>query len=107
MSRFADLSPGHVSPPGSNGGDGAAPRGAGVLRQLDSPLRFLGAFMREPLTVGALWPSSKALARAVVDGCEFKPSATVVELGPGTGAFTKLLLDRLDARGRFIGVELN
>ncbi len=33
-----------------------------VVRQ-NSALQFLEAFIREPLTVGSLWPSSAALAR--------------------------------------------
>jgi len=73
----------------------------------NAPLRFLAAFLREPLTVGAPWPSSRALARAVVDACEFPSHATVVELGPGTGAFTELLLQRLNRRGRLLAVEIN
>ena len=74
---------------------------------LRSRLRFLGAFVREPFTVGAIWPSSKALARLVVNSCEIQPGGTVIELGPGTGAFTELLLKRMKRRGRFIGVEIN
>ena len=71
------------------------------------PLQFLAEFAREPLKVGALWPSSKALSRVVVDCCDFKAGATVVELGPGTGAFTGLLLKRLNGRGRLLAVEIN
>lgn len=79
---------------------------ARVLRQ-NAPLRFVGAFLREPLAVGSLWPSSSTLSRAVVHACEFRSSDTVVELGPGTGAFTELLLDRLDGRGRLMVVEIS
>ncbi len=75
-----------------------------ALRQ-NAPLRFIEAFLREPLAVGSLWPSSTTLSRAVVNSCEFRPDDTVVELGPGTGAFTELLLERLDGRGRLIAVE--
>jgi phosphatidylethanolamine/phosphatidyl-N-methylethanolamine N-methyltransferase len=75
--------------------------------KLDFPLHFLSAFVREPLTVGAVWPSSRALARVVAESCEIKPGATVVELGPGTGAFTGLLLKRLNGRGRLLAVEIN
>jgi phospholipid N-methyltransferase len=74
---------------------------------LDARLRFLGAFLREPLTVGALWPSSSALSRLVLASCDFQPGDTVVELGPGTGAFTELILDRLQERGRFLALEIN
>jgi len=72
-----------------------------------SRLRFLGAFVREPFTVGAIWPSSTALARLIVNSCDIQPGGTVVELGPGTGAFTELVLKRMKRCGRFVGVEIN
>ena len=77
-----------------------------LVRQ-NSALQFLEAFIREPLTVGSLWPSSAALSRVVADSCDFGPSDTVVELGPGIGSFTKLLLDRLDERGRLLAFEIS
>ena len=70
-------------------------------------LRFLEAFLRDPLAVGSCWPSSAGLCRAVVDNCEFQPGDTVVELGPGTGAFTELLLERMDGRGRLLAMEIS
>ena len=73
----------------------------------DSPLHFLGEFVRQPLKVGAILPSSKALSRVVVESCHIRPADTVVELGPGTGAFTGLILKRLSSRGRLLAVELN
>jgi len=78
-----------------------------ATRKQDSPLRFLSEFVREPLKVGAVWPSSKALSRLVADCCEIKSGATVVELGPGTGAFTGPILKRMNGRGRFLAVEIN
>lgn len=72
-----------------------------------SRLRFVEAFLRDPLSVGACWPSSAALCHAVVDPCDFQPGDTVVELGPGTGAFTELLLERLNRRGRLLALELS
>jgi phospholipid N-methyltransferase len=74
---------------------------------VDSPLHFVRAFLRRPLTVGSFWPSSRRLSRAVVEACDFAPDSEVVELGPGTGAFTGLLLERLEKRGRLIAVEIN
>src|SRR5688572_16100802 len=72
-----------------------------------SPLRFVEAFIREPLTVGSLWPSSAALSRRVADSSDFVPTDTVVELGPGTGSFTELLLERLDERGQLLAFEIS
>ena len=77
-----------------------------VATARESSLSFVEAFLREPLTVGSVWPSSTRLARLVADSCDFKPDATVVELGPGTGAFTELLLQRLDQRGRLLAIEI-
>lgn len=70
-------------------------------------LKFVEAFIREPFKVGSFWPSSAALSRALVNGCEFKPEDTVVELGPGTGNFTELLLERQQGRGRMVALELS
>jgi phospholipid N-methyltransferase len=72
-----------------------------------SAFQFVEAFLREPLTVGSLWPSSAALSRAVADSCDFGPADTVVELGPGTGSFTELLLERLDERGQLLAFEIS
>lgn len=85
---------------------GRASTGTG-LAEFNSRLRFLGAFVREPLTIGAVWPSSSALARKVVESCEITPGDTVVELGPGTGVFTELILQRLRSHGRFVAVEIH
>jgi len=73
----------------------------------NSPLHFLSEFVREPFRVGAVWPSSRALSRLVADCCEIAPGATVVELGPGTGAFTGPILKRMNGRGRLVAVEIN
>ena len=84
---------------------------AGWVDRLDPAtrerLQFFGAFLREPLTVGSLLPSSAVLAEAMIERCDLESSATVVELGPGTGAFTGLILDRLRPEATFFALELN
>lgn len=65
--------------------------------------RFLHEFARDPLHTAALAPSSPALAAAMV--APVPPGAVVVELGPGTGAFTRALRGRDPAR--HLAVELN
>ena len=69
--------------------------------------KFVRAFIREPLKVGAIWPSSTQLSQVVANACEFLPSDTVVELGPGTGNFTELLLKRMSPSGRLLALELS
>jgi phospholipid N-methyltransferase len=54
---------------------------------------FARAWLRAPLKVGAIVPSGPILAKAIT--AEITPSTgPVLELGPGTGVFTKALLAR-------------
>ncbi|MET0732857.1 MAG: phospholipid methyltransferase [Casimicrobiaceae bacterium] len=56
-------------------------------------LSFFLAWLADPLRVGAVSPSSPALADAIT--AEITPDcAPVIELGPGTGVFTRSLIQR-------------
>jgi phosphatidylethanolamine/phosphatidyl-N-methylethanolamine N-methyltransferase len=70
-------------------------------------LRFFSAFLREPFKVGAFWPSSHELAEKIVGGCDLRSRNTIVELGPGTGAFTSLILEQIRRQARFFALELS
>lgn len=59
------------------------------------------------MTVGAIAPSGAALAQLATAGVPHTGSPLVVELGPGTGAFTGTIQRRLAGRGRHIAIELN
>ncbi len=54
---------------------------------------FLRAWISNPLTVASITPSSKALARLITSEISSQ-TGPLIELGPGTGAFTRALLDR-------------
>ncbi|MFI7538291.1 class I SAM-dependent methyltransferase [Streptosporangium sp. NPDC049376] len=68
---------------------------------------FLHEFVRAPLTVGAVAPSGKSLADLVVAPVPREGDPVVVELGPGTGAFTAAIQRRLGGRGHHLAVEIN
>jgi phosphatidylethanolamine/phosphatidyl-N-methylethanolamine N-methyltransferase len=68
---------------------------------------FIRQFVQSPRTVGAILPSSAALARAMLAPIDFASALTVVELGPGTGAFTRAITARLAPDCRYLGIELN
>jgi len=56
-------------------------------------LYFLRSWLSNPLSVSAVAPSGEALGRLItqnIDPCD----SPVLELGPGTGVFTKALLGR-------------
>ncbi|MFJ2032148.1 class I SAM-dependent methyltransferase [Streptosporangium sp. NPDC087985] len=68
---------------------------------------FLGQWMRSPGTVGAVAPSSRRLAETVTTSVPHRGDPVIVELGPGTGAFTGEIQRRLDGRGHHMAVEIN
>lgn len=70
-----------------------------------SELIFLSRFLRDPLTIGALVPSSRALATAMALSVAGEGSGTVVELGGGTGTVTQALLDTGLDPGRLVVLE--
>jgi phospholipid N-methyltransferase len=68
-------------------------------------LAFIARFATEGTKVGALFPSSRALAEMMLEGIEFQHGDIVIEYGPGTGAFTELILERLPEGARYLGIE--
>lgn len=70
-------------------------------------IEFFQSFIREPASVGALSPSSRFLAQAMIRGFALNSADAVVELGPGTGAFTSLIRERIGPRTTFIALELD
>jgi phospholipid N-methyltransferase len=50
--------------------------------------RFIRQFLRTPGSIGAVAPSSKYLAKAMVAGVVLEPGQRLLEFGPGTGPFT-------------------
>src|SRR5688572_8523405 len=56
--------------------------------------RFLRTWMEKPLTVGAVAPSGKALARVMAGYVDPAIPGPIVELGPGTGPVTEALIER-------------
>jgi phosphatidylethanolamine/phosphatidyl-N-methylethanolamine N-methyltransferase len=57
-------------------------------------IRFFRALVEKPLTVGAVAPSGKALARVMANYVDPGVSGPIVELGPGTGPVTEALIER-------------
>ena len=77
-----------------------------VRRPMKESLLFLYNFVRHPKSTGAVIPSSRRLAGVMVEGAGLDTAATVVELGPGTGAFTGAIAENLGAQGTYLGIEL-
>lgn len=68
---------------------------------------FLSAAARGPSTVGAIAPSSPALAQALASVVPSTGTPTVVELGPGTGPASTAIQARLPRAGTHLAIELD
>jgi phosphatidylethanolamine/phosphatidyl-N-methylethanolamine N-methyltransferase len=73
--------------------------------RLDDEVRFIASWIQHPLKVGAVSPSSRALARALAAEVDPSVPGPVVELGPGTGPVTEALVARGVAPERLVLVE--
>ena len=71
---------------------------------MNDAVQFLRAWIADPRRVASITPSSSALAALITS--EITPQTTpVLELGPGTGVFTKALLARGIPPERLLLVE--
>lgn len=64
-----------------------------MLNKSSETLQFFRAWLSEPLRIAAVMPSGRALAALMVSEVS-KDTGPVLELGPGTGVFTRALLAR-------------
>ena len=72
---------------------------------LTDNLRFLRALIARPKNIGAVAPSSRALARAIARQIDPVRPGPVLELGPGTGVITAAILERSIAPERLTVIE--
>lgn len=76
-----------------------------------SPLRFFQQSLQQTATVGAVWPSSRALSRAMVapvfSSVHRDGPLRVLEIGAGVGPVTEELVSRMLPGDRLDVVELN
>ncbi len=70
-------------------------------------ITFLTEFIKNPKNIGAISPSSKKLAKKMVETICFEKAQCIVELGPGTGSFTKELMKRKEKTTKLILIEYN
>jgi phosphatidylethanolamine/phosphatidyl-N-methylethanolamine N-methyltransferase len=75
--------------------------------RLDDEVRFIRSWLERPLTIGAVTPSGKVLARVMASYVNPDSDGPVVELGPGTGPVTEALVQAGVAPSRLVLVEFN
>jgi phosphatidylethanolamine/phosphatidyl-N-methylethanolamine N-methyltransferase len=80
-------------------------RNVSLADRLGDELRFVKTFATSPLKMGTFTPSGRALAEAMVDHSTLDPAGWTLEIGPGTGAVTQVLIDRGVSPERLVCVE--
>lgn len=75
--------------------------------RLDDEVRFIRTWIEKPLTLGAVTPSGKALARTMASYLDPDVSGPIVELGPGTGPVTEAIVEHGIDPARLVLVEFD
>ncbi len=74
---------------------------------MNDNLEFLQAFLKNPLGVGSIAPSSPELSQRMMDGIVPDKDSIILELGVGTGALTKYIQKTLSGEDCYLGIELD
>lgn len=82
---------------------GKKPNGSRV----NDRLIFIQEFLKHPLQIGWVVPSSRFLERRIVEAAGVASANVVVELGPGTGGTTRALLRAMPKHAKLLSVEIN
>ncbi|MEO6580396.1 MAG: methyltransferase [Sphingomicrobium sp.] len=79
-----------------------------VARRAISPKwQFLRGFIKNPVMVGSVIPSSKVLIDRMLGPVKWDEVKLFVEYGPGVGTFTRPILARLPADAKLIAIDTN
>lgn len=74
---------------------------------MDGRLAFLQQFLKHPLQIASIIPSSRFLERRVVETAGVNSAKTIVELGPGTGGTTREILRAMAWYAKLLTIEIN
>jgi phospholipid N-methyltransferase len=69
--------------------------------------QFLRGFLKNPVMVGSIIPSSKVLIEKMLGPVDWAATRVFVEYGPGVGTFTRPILDRLGADATLVTIDTN
>lgn len=70
-------------------------------------LEFVKAALKNPLQISTIFQTGPWLRDQLLSGLDIDNAKIVVELGPGAGAITEALVQRLKPEAKYYGIELN
>ena len=69
--------------------------------------QFLRGFLKNPVMVGSIIPSSKVLIERMLRPVDWENTKLFVEYGPGVGTFTRPVLERLGPDAHLVTIDTN
>ena len=69
--------------------------------------QFLRGFLKNPVMVGSIIPSSKVLIERMLEPVDWASTRLFVEYGPGVGTFTRPVLERLAPDATLVTIDTN
>ena len=69
--------------------------------------QFLRGFLKNPVMVGSIIPSSRVLIEKMLGPVDWANTKLFVEYGPGVGTFTRPILDRLGPDATLLTIDTN
>lgn len=77
-----------------------------VMERMPSPsLFFFRQFLKSPGMVGSIIPTARATIDRLLNPVDWSTTRCVVEYGPGTGVFTRAILERLPRTARLVAID--
>jgi phospholipid N-methyltransferase len=69
--------------------------------------QFLRGFLKNPVMVGSIIPSSRVLIDKMLEPVDWENTRLFVEYGPGVGTFTRPVLERLSPDATLVTIDTN
>ena len=79
-----------------------------AVRRSTSPhWQFFRGFLKHPVMVGSIIPSSKILIERMLKPVDWDSTKLFVEYGPGVGTFTRSILEKMGEDSTLIAIDTN
>jgi len=78
-----------------------------IRRPIGPHLHFLRGFLKHPVMVGSVIPSSRKLIDRMLGPVDWDATKLFVEYGPGVGTFTRPILERLGPDATLLTIDTN
>ena len=81
--------------------------GRSARRGVSPHWQFLRGFLKHPVMVGSIIPSSRVLIEKMLGPVDWENTKLFVEYGPGVGTFTRPILEKLGPDATLLTIDTN